>query len=111
MSLGRASTLPVNADYVLAPQAAGGRVHLGRFVGIEDDLGLAVAVAQVDEHELAVVAVSLDPAAEGGRLADIRRTQFTARLCTQHQDIPRFDSIFVSGCHWRLDRQWLFVRC
>ena len=80
------------------------------FVGIEDDLRLAVAVAEVDEHQPAVIAIPLDPAAECGRLADIRRTQFAASLCTQQRTILNralfaLGPKLVFGCHWRLVRQ------
>ncbi len=70
-----------DADHVFAAKAAGRCVHLGPFVGIEHDLRLAVAVAEVDEHEPAVVAIPFDPAAQRGRFADVGRTQFAAGFC------------------------------
>ncbi len=50
---------------------AGEGVGLGVDVGIEDDLGEAVAVAEVDEDAAAVIAAVLDPAEEDDLLADV----------------------------------------
>ena len=58
---------------------------VGRRVGrVEHDLRDAVAVAQVDEQPAAVVAVAVDPAAEGGRLADVVDAKFAAGMSSQH---------------------------
>ena len=44
-------------------------------LGVEDDLGEAVAVAEVDEHAAAVVATRLHPAEEDDLLADVAGAQ------------------------------------
>src|SRR5439155_20836625 len=61
---------------VLAAQLVGG-VDQGRVrLLLEDDLGDAVAVAQVDEHLLVVSPAGVDPAVEHHGLADVRVPQF-----------------------------------
>ena len=47
---------------------------------MEDCLGDAGAVAQVDKYDAAVVADGVYPADEGGRLADVRSAQFAAGM-------------------------------
>ena len=49
-------------------------------VGVEDDLGQAVAVAQVDQDDAAVVAVVVDPAGELHRLLDVGRAELAASV-------------------------------
>ena len=56
--------------------------------GREDDLGLAVAVAEVDEQHAAVVAVGVDPAAKGHFLADVPVVQFAAGMSPKQRSIP-----------------------
>ena len=69
---GRAATTPVTlATYSAAEHFARFDDFSGRVGGIEDDLGDAVAVAEVDEQAAAVVAVGVDPAAEGDGVADM----------------------------------------
>jgi hypothetical protein len=41
-------------------------VHLGSFRPIDDDLGDALAVANVEEDQLPEVAAAMDPAGETG---------------------------------------------
>ena len=80
---GRGATLPRTSTTILRPQ------RLRRLQGFvaafrgEDDLGLAVAVAEVDEQHAAMVAVGIDPAAEGHLLADVVQTQFAAGMSPQ----------------------------
>ncbi len=52
----------------------------GWAVGIGDDLGEAVVVAQVDEQQAAVVAHAVHPARQPHRLADVARAQASARV-------------------------------
>jgi hypothetical protein len=49
-------------------------------VDIEDELREAVAVAEVDEHELAVVAVNVDPAGQFHLFADVGFTKLAAGM-------------------------------
>jgi hypothetical protein len=66
------SDLAGHADHVLGPQLA--RLLQNRLPSFrsEDDLRLAVAVAEVDEERPAMVAAGIDPAAERDLLADVR---------------------------------------
>ena len=64
-----------------------GRMRLGHLVRIrrvgpriDDDLGDAVAVAQVQEDELAVVAPPVDPAGQAGLGTRVGRPQFPVRV-------------------------------
>ena len=58
-------------DHELAADGRGDRVRLRRLLRVDDDLGDAVAVAQVEEDELAQVATAVDPAGERDRAADV----------------------------------------
>jgi hypothetical protein len=62
---------------VLAAQIAGEAVRGLGETGIEDDLGDAFAVAQIDEHEAAVIAVVRDPAGQDHACVDIGRAEGT----------------------------------
>ncbi len=48
-------------------------------VGLEDDLGDAVAVAQVDEDQPAEVAIGIDPAVQDDRFSHVVGGQFDRR--------------------------------
>ena len=54
--------LALDFDDELAAHAAGRVMSLGRVGVIDDDLGESVAIAEVQEDQLAVVATSMDPA-------------------------------------------------
>ena len=58
----------------------GDGVRLRRVGVVDDDLGDAVAVTQVEEDELAQVTPTVDPAGEGRRLADVRRAVASAQV-------------------------------
>ena len=85
---GRGATLPRDQHDELRPQ------RLGRLQGLvaafrgEDHLGLAVAVAEVDEQHAAMVAVGIDPAAEGRPAGRRVQTQFAASMSPQQVNIP-----------------------
>src|SRR5205823_3449001 len=64
-----------DAEFVAQPLGRGDQ--LGTFRP-EDDLRDAVAVADVDEHELALVAVGVHPAVERNRLPIVGLAQFPA---------------------------------
>ena len=68
---GRGATLPVTATTNSLRSDRALVDVLRPAFGREDDLRLAVAVAQVDEQHAAVVAVGVDPTAEGDFLADV----------------------------------------
>jgi len=48
------------------------------FLRTEHHLGLPVAVAQIDEHHSAVIAVRIDPAAQLNGFADVGLAEFSA---------------------------------
>jgi len=62
----------------------------GAAFGRDDDLRLAVAVAQIDEEDALVVAIGIDPAAERDGLADVRGSELAAGVSAKHG--------LVSGC-------------
>ena len=62
LALLAADDLAGRADHVLGAQLLRERMRLRRVLGVEDELEDARAVAQVDEHEAAVVAAAVDPA-------------------------------------------------
>ena len=67
-------------DHVLAAQRPGlGQLRIAA-VGAEDHLGLAIAVAQVNENGSSVIAIAVDPAAKCGLLSDMRQPHLTARV-------------------------------
>ena len=63
----RFATVPCDGDDELAADPAGDLVGLGRVRLVDDDLGDAVAVAKVEEDQLAVVATAVDPAGQAWR--------------------------------------------
>ncbi len=67
----------------------GGAVEqvLGQVRGIEDGLGAAFAVADVNEDEAAEVAAGMDPAGQSDCLPDVGRAQFVAVMRTFHEII------------------------
>ncbi len=71
---------PLDADDVLVAQLARARLELGAGLGLEDDLGEAVAVAEVDEDQAAEIAPGVDPAVEDDGLPDVARGQFAAGM-------------------------------
>jgi hypothetical protein len=56
------------------------RVTFGREVLIEDDLGDAGAVAEVEEDEVAVIAASVDPPHQHNIFAGIAGAKLTAGM-------------------------------
>ncbi len=71
-------------DDVLATHGRRGGEAFGRASRIDDDLGLAAAVAQVDEDHAAHVAPPVDPAGQGDGLANVVAAQFAAAMRLQH---------------------------
>ena len=86
---------------------------------VEDELGHAVAVAQIDEHAPAVVAVRLDPTGQDDVLADVagaQRPQLWVRVCVARNALmgrgtlagiraePRCDPAPTSGFPSSCDR-------
>ena len=67
-------------DHVLGTELLGRPGHILADFRVEDCLGDAGAVAQVDKYDAAVVADGVYPADEGGRLANVRSAQFAAGM-------------------------------
>ena len=79
--LARVDDLAPDPDDVLVAEVLCALVDRGRAVaGFEDDLGQAVAVAEVDEDQAAVVAPGVDPAVEDDFQADVGPGQGAAGL-------------------------------
>ena len=57
--------------------------------GIKHDLRLAVAIAEVDEHDAALIAVRIDPAAKRDFLADLLRAKLAASMSAKQSRTPR----------------------
>src|SRR5207249_584456 len=72
--------LPRGAYHELVPDPVGHLRRLGRALRVDDELADSAAVAEVDEHEAAVVASARDPAREREPFADMLRP----RLAAQH---------------------------
>jgi hypothetical protein len=72
--------LPRHGDHVLESELLGSLDELGRraTLRVEQELRHAVAVAQVDEHEVPEVAQVLDPAVEHDRTTDVLELQLAA---------------------------------
>ena len=68
--------LACHVDHALQPDRLGGGE--GRAAGVEHALGQALVVAQVDEEQMAVVALAMDPAGQPGRHADVLGPQLAA---------------------------------
>ena len=82
--LGAADHLALDLDHVLASQCPCYPLHLFVVREIEDDLGDAVAVAEIDEDQSTMVTVILDPATECYGLSDVIGSKFAAGVGTQH---------------------------
>ncbi len=72
---------PLDAQHIFQPRLAGDGVRrrgLRRTLRVKDHLRQPIAIAQVDEDELAVVAAARDPAGEHDALADVGGGQLAA---------------------------------
>ena len=87
-SLGPPGDLAAHQHDVLRPQRFGRLQGLVAAFRGENHLGLAVAVAEIDEQHAAMVAVRVDPAAKGHLLPDVVQTQFAAGMSPQQVEVP-----------------------
>lgn len=69
-----------DAGDIFVAQLAGVRLKKGAGVGLEDDLGDAIAVAQVDEEQAAEISPGVDPAVQDNLLSNVLDGQVTARM-------------------------------
>ncbi len=76
----RRATSPSTADHELRPDPAGDCVGVRLLGPVDDDLGDPVAVAEVEEDEVAEVAPTMDPAGKLRRRARIGRPQLAAGM-------------------------------
>jgi hypothetical protein len=83
--------LAAHRDHALGPHLLGGLEH--RAGAVHHHLGDAIMVAQVDEQQIAVIALALHPARKPGRLADMVRPQLAAGMGSvdgRHHVLPGF---------------------
>ena len=78
---------PLDPDHVLVAELARSGLQLGAGVGLEDDLGDPVAVAQVDEDQPAEIAPGVHPAVEHNGLPDMVLRQFAAGMSPFQQHV------------------------
>ena len=71
--------LAFDGDHVLRPHLFGALVHRRLDVLVEDDLGQAVAVAQIDEDHAAMIAAAMHPAHQQHGLALVGGAQVRRR--------------------------------
>ncbi len=77
---------PLDPDDVLVAQLAGCRLELGTGVGLEDDLGQPVPVADVNERQAAEIAPGVHPAVQDHGAPHVVACQLAAMMCTfQHK--------------------------
>ena len=81
IALGVALTqLALRGHDILRTHVLGLRVTIGREVLIEDNLGDAGAVAEIEEDEVAVIAAAIDPAHQDDIFAGIAGAKLTAGM-------------------------------
>ena len=83
----RGATVPLMPTTYSLRSSRGSGLQLGAGVGLEDDLGDPVAVAQVDEDQAAEVAPGVDPAVEHDGLPDMVLRQFSAGMSPFQQHV------------------------
>ena len=89
----------LDQQHVLQPGLAGDGVRRGVGLGVEDHLRQAVAVAQVNEDQLAVVAPVGDPARERDLVAHVRGGQLAAGSRAQRRrQARRSGARGAAGC-------------
>ena len=59
-----------------------------RFGRVEYDLQFAIAVAEINENDAAVIATAIDPATRCDSLADMCLTEFAAGMGPKHSQNP-----------------------
>ena len=74
----RSATLPFHGDHVFRPHLLGALMHGGIHILVEDHLGDAFTVAQIDENDAAMVAAPVDPAHQEHVLAGVGGAQLAA---------------------------------
>ena len=85
---GALADLAGDADDAFAAQRRGAlEQFLGQIGRVEDGLGAAFAVADINENQSAEVAAGVDPAGQGDDLPDVCRAQFVAMMCAFHVKI------------------------
>jgi hypothetical protein len=83
--------LAAHRDDALAAHRLGRLEHRAR--DVDHDLGHPVMVAQIDEQQVPMVALALDPARQTGLLADVLGPQLAARMGSINRGHPRFPGV------------------
>ncbi len=86
----------VGLDHVLAAQLV--RVRSVRRVGVDDDLHDPGGVADVEEHDAAVVTTARHPAAHADLLADVLGAQVAAPVRAHHRSNSRCARNHATAC-------------
>src|SRR5207248_2170199 len=73
-----------NLNHVFAPQSVSFFGQRGIFLGTENDLRQAFAVAQIDKNDAAVIARNMDPTGKSGVLTDVDLAKRIAIVCAIH---------------------------
>ena len=73
--------LTFDGDHIFRADLFSAFVHIFRHAGLEDDLGDAVAVAEIGEDDRTVVAAPVDPSHQDGALAGISGAKLSAGVC------------------------------
>src|SRR5262245_10052165 len=87
-----------DANHTRGPQLPRLGQHLRPALGVKNHLRLAIAVAQIDEHDSALVAVRIDPAAKRDFLADVLGPQLAASMCAKQGRTPNVNLLAVALC-------------
>jgi len=80
---------------VLGADGLGQAVGLGMGLRVENQLGDALSVAEIDENDTSVVAIGISPASQSDRRADIGGSEFAAVMAA---DIERIGGRFGQNC-------------
>src|SRR5262249_15158912 len=76
---------PFDGDDPFAAQLARGVEQFLAALRLENDLGDAVAVAEIDEHEQILIAAGVDPPVENDGFADVGFAQLAAGVSPPHE--------------------------
>ena len=80
--------LTSHVNNVFVTELFGSLQHVGVVVGVENDLGLAILVAEVNENHTTMVAAAIHPTGECYGLANIFLAKLAAVMCTFHSEYP-----------------------
>ncbi len=95
----------IDPDNVLVAEVAGGVVGVPGDLGVEDDLGDAEAVAQIDEDQAAKVTTAVDPALQRHLLAGVVEPELAAGSAIDRvwSDIDGGHAVSLSEKRWNVE--------